>query len=540
MPVMIEKVRILLGVLCLVLCLSPLSPAAAQSAFDDPGARSGNKSGQGGDLAAVSGKIDGGSVVLGSSSQIVILFRNDSSKPITTGVISLYPSSNVSASISKNQCAQEALEPDAVCAIAMSVKGLQPGNYRIEMLMRHDGRSKLITSTVSGKVESTGDKEVDLVSDVEMIPSELDFGALTASRPQVRSVIMRNITSNPINVKDIYIESNSQSGFALKADCDRLETGQACIATITWTPEQKGPATGVLIMEHDGPTGISSILLDGSYDPGTAASAEVFPEAVPGKGLLVASQTEVDFGSGIETSSAITVSLVNIGDAPVILNDIRLSNDENGVKISGGSCVPGTFLDPVEACPLTLTWEPTREGSILDDIQISHNGARGILVLPLRGSASKAVNKDSKAVIVSGGGSSSIDDVMRRIPPVSVKDLEDGDGDAGGGDIPVPRPAISHRPEIDVRGVLDGFAITSHAPRRAIISGPGGSRVLFDGEEAVIGGVLWEVGIRPSSVEFTNGDQKVLLLFDKSLSSVNRVAGQSDSGSSSENSGDDN
>jgi len=63
-----------------------VSSVSAQSAFDDPGSRS--KAGKGGDLTAVEAKIDAGSVSLGSSSQVVILLRNDGAKPIKSGTIS--------------------------------------------------------------------------------------------------------------------------------------------------------------------------------------------------------------------------------------------------------------------------------------------------------------------------------------------------------------------------------------------------------------------------------------------------------------------
>ena len=86
---------------------------------------------------------------------------------------------------------------------------------------------------------------------------------------------------------------------------------------------------------------------------------------------------------------------------------------------------------------------------------------------------------------------------------------------------------------VDPASVLDGFVITSHSAKRGIISGPGGSRIVYDGEEVVIGGFLWNVNVRNSGVEFRSGDDKVLLLFDRSLSSVNRVTGQSGSGSGS-------
>ena len=89
-----------------------------------------------------------------------------------------------------------------------------------------------------------------------------------------------------------------------------------------------------------------------------------------------------------------------------------------------------------------------------------------------------------------------------------------------------------------MRGVLDGYRITSLASRRAIVSGPGGSRVVFDGEEAVIGGVLWDVRVRSSAVQFSVDEQKVLLLFDKSLSSINTDGGQS-TGDNNASSNDD-
>lgn len=530
-----KPLQIIFGVL-LVLCffiskgapLSVINSAMAQSAFDDPGSRSqGSKSG---DLVTVEKKIEAGAVALGSSSQVVVLFRNDGSKPITSGTISLYPSSNVSAKVGENECSQQPLPPDAVCAIALSVKGLQPGQFRIEMLMRHDGRTKLITSTVSGTVERSDDATADIISDLDTIPSELKFGTLKESRPLTRSLILRNVTSKEINISDITIESNEQSGYELKSNCEKLLSGEACVSTVTWAPQQRGPATGALVVKHDGPTGVVSVILDGSYEPAQASEVGIFPEAVPGKGLLTASQKEIDFGNNIEASSSITVSLVNVGDAPLTLDRLRLSNEDSGIKISSTGCRPGAVLQPVEACPLTLNWEPVREGSVLDDVQILHDGARGILVLPVRGQASKAVNRDSKSIVFGGDSG----DLLRAIPPISASSV-------GANDVPV-QPQKSSRSSVNVSGALEGYKITSLAKNRAIVSGPGGSRVVFNGQETVIGGVLWQVGIRQSAVEFRNGEQKILILFDRSLSAPGSSASSGTSqGSvvSNENSGSD-
>lgn len=479
--------------------------AQAQSAFDDPGSRAGKATG--GDMVVIDGKIDAGSVALGSSSQVVILMRNDGGKPITSGTISLYPSSNVSASIGENECQAQPLPPDAVCAIALSVKGLQPGQFRVEMLMRHDGRTKLITTTVSGKVAQSEDTTRDIISDLETVPSELKFGSLKESRPLTRSIVLRNVTSKAIKLGSLAIESNEQAGYSLKSDCESLESGEACIVTVTWAPQQRGPATGVLVVNHDGPTGVVSVILDGKYEPGKASEVGIFPEAVPGKGLLTASQTSVDFGGDIQSTSAITVSLVNVGDAPLTLNDIRMSGDDNGIKIAQEGCKKGLELEPVEACPLTLTWQPVRKGSILDDVQVLHDGARGILVLPVTGEASQPINKDSQAFVFGGDAG----EILRAIPPIAESEIATEQE-------PSPPGAGAKNKVSNTGASLEGYKITSLATRRAIVSGPGGSRVIFDGEETVIGGVLWRVAVHSSAVEFRSGGQKVLLLFDRSLS----------------------
>lgn len=501
-------------------CLGVVAlPAQAQTGFDDPADRAAGTAG--GDFVPVADTIDGGVVSIGSTAQVVLLFRNDSGRPLEAGAIQLYPSSTVAVNVALNQCNQEPLPAGAVCAVAMSVKGMQAGSWRVDVLMRHSGRSRLVTTTVSGTVDPGDDLGEQFVSDVEAIPGELDFGTLETSQPVVRGIVLRNITSETIDVESIYIEAAEQSGYSLKSDCSALDPGQACMVTVTWSPVLKGQASGLLMIEHSGPMSIASVNLDGLYEPSVPEAAEVFPEAVPGKGLLVASQDEVNFGTDIDTTSAITVSLVNVGDAPLSLQDVKMSSSDNGLSISKRGCLPDTVLQPVEACPLTVTWSPVRKGAIIDDIQVVHDGARGILVLPVRGEATGIISQDSKAVRLGANTSTSV--AAGAAGPLNTEENKDADDE----DFVVVRDS-----DVDPASVLDGFIVTSHAPTRAIISGPGGSRIVFDGEELVLGGFLWRVDIRDSGVAFRSGPDKVLLLFDRSLSSGNRVSGQSSGGGS--------
>lgn len=519
----------------LLTILAGLSGVAyAQTAFEDPGARRAGGGTQSGDFRPMNDKIDAGNVSLGSTSQIVVLFRNDDSKPVKTDAINLYPSSNITASVADNQCLKDAVAPGEVCAISIQVKGLQNGSYRIEMLMRHDGRAKLLTTTINGNVESSGDANADVVSDIEAIPPIVDFGDLEESRSQVKAVVLRNKTSKPIDIQEITVDAGAQSGYSITENCKTLAVGAACVVSVMWVPAQRGPSTGTMIVRHTGSTEIAAIELKGIFDPEEFKMATMFPEAVPGKGLLLSSSESVEFGTGIAQSASIAVSMVNVGDTPLTLTDIRMSNAENGVRAEAGGCRAGMMLAPMEACPLTLTWEPVREGPIIDDVQVSHTGARGVLVLPVRGTAARAVNKDRKAIVF-GNNTPGPEAILRHMPSLSMEDVVDeGEPVISGGKVK-PKSGVApsspaHAGAQDITGVLDGYAITSFSKNRAIVAGPGGSRVVFDGEETVIGGILWRISMRSNAIEFTHGEQKVMLLFDRSLSSINLVGSQSGGG----------
>ena len=500
------------------LLISSAISYAQYPGFDAPSGRasSGGSSG----LVAVESSIDGGTIAIGATSQVVVLFRNEGGQPIQTGQINLYPSSNASANVSLNQCQGAPLPSGAECAVAISVKGLQPGAWRLEMLMLHSGRSRLVTSTLSGHIEANGDSADRLASDIETIPNKIEFGSLGSSQTLVESVILRNITSNPIVIDDVTINSADSAGFTVNADCAELKAGQACIATVTWEPKQKGPATGVLVVRHDGAAALASVALSGDYNPDDVNEANIFPEAVPGRGLLVSSQKEVDFGDRVTSASTITVSLVNTGDSALTLDEIKISGSDNGLSLSGNGCSEGLTLQPIEACPLTMTWSPTRIGDVLDDVQIVHSGARGILILPIRGKAYRVVSQDQKAIVLSKA-------------PTKVIESKDVTSENGKPKNKNSQTSYSKQSQsngssaINASSALDGLKITSFSAKRAIVNGPGGSRLIHDSKDVMLGGIMWEVAIQENGIEFASGEDRILLLFDRSLSSVNRVSSQS-------------
>ena len=78
---------------------------------------------------------------------------------------------------------------------------------------------------------------------------------------------------------------------------------------------------------------------------------------------------------------------------------------------------------------------------------------------------------------------------------------------------------------------LDGYSVTSLARKNAIISGPGGSRMVRDKQVVRLGGTEWTVGVSTEGVSMTSGGSRVLLVFDRSLSAPG-TSSSSSSGSS--------
>lgn len=483
--------------LALLAGVIPARSVFAQSAFNDPGTDL--PQGASGALVAVDPKVEAGNIDPGTNNSMIVQFRNESGQEIHFKDVKLFPSSNVTAQAVSDQCSSEPLLPSAQCAIVMEVKGLQAGAFRVEVLARHDGRSRLVTATVSGTVQAADDNK-PISSDVEITPNVVDFGKLEASRPIIRSVTLRNITSQDIAINDLYIDAPEGSGFSMKTDCKTLSAGASCIASIVWSPLTKGPTSGALVAQHTGATGVATASITGEFLPTTTEAAKAFPEPVPGKGLLVSSEEEVDFGAEVQSQSSITVSLVNIGDAALTLSKMELAGSEQGLKLSQAGCAENMTLEPTEACPLTISWAPTKSGAVIDDVRIEHTGARGILVIPVRGTSTATVNVDSK-------------------PIVSVIEETVIESNAETGAATVTTTAVT-KTEDKGPPVLDGYAITSLAQRNAIISGPGGSRMVRDGQKLRLAGHLWDVSITEEGVSLLSGKNRVLLVFDRSLSTL--------------------
>ena len=388
----------------LVASLSLSSPnmSLAQSAFDDPKPETESNAGAGradGDFIAVQNNVEAGEIAIGASSKVLAFFRNESREIITVEDLSLYPSSNVLATVSSNECGETALTPGAECAIILNVQGSQPGSYRVSLLLKHTGVKRLVSANITGEVvlQAEGAKDQSL-SELETGKERIDFGSVTSTRPIIEAITLKNISSDPITVENIKIESSKQSGLSLSHGCGELQSNQVCLISVKWEPQVEGLATGFVAIEHTGRNKIKYVPLRGLYEASDAPDASLFPSALPGKGLLISDITEFDFGSDVENDTLLTATLINVGDAPLSFKGIEVAGGTSTLKVLERGCPEEKKLEPTQACPIILKWSPTYNDQVLSDaMHINHTGTRGLLMLPItgQGKIEKSAERDT-------------------------------------------------------------------------------------------------------------------------------------------------
>jgi hypothetical protein len=509
------------------------STVFAQSAFDDPisaaeeAMQSAGKSGGG--LIAVNDPTDAGSITTGATAQVVVLFRNEGVKSVEFQDLSLYPSSNISASVQNNACNNEPLTAGAECAVILAVRGTSPGDFRLSMLAKHSGLKRLVSGTVTGTIIAGEESEqIGQALDIEMIPSIVEFGSISSSRPVIKSVSLRNVSPKKLDIKDLTINSFDQAGFTLKHNCGAsLEEGEGCLATITWAPLVEGPVSGFLVASHSGRTKVSNSSLSGTYSAAQPSTANIFPNAIPNKGLLISNITEFDFGS-IASASALTATLVNSGDGVLTLKQIFLSEGSNGLEIAPTGCAKSGVLNPTEACALTLKWSPQSSLGLVDNVQIIHDGARGVFVMPVKGTSSIEV-----ASTTSENASNSAPTDLEITNAPEDDSINDEALDAIINEqlnAPTPEaltnalPNVVAAPVSSKTSILEGYRISSISQTKATINGNEGGRLIQNGQKTRIGGILWDIKIQDNSVTFTSGKDKATLHFDMNLSIQNNVS----------------
>jgi hypothetical protein len=149
-----------------------------------------------------------------------------------------------------------------------------------------------------------------------------------------------------------------------------LNPGQQVVLSITFSPDAAASFSGNLALTSDASGGTANVPLSGTGD------------AVPAAALTL-SAASVNFGQA-QIGSKVTrsLTLTSTGNAPLTISTITVA----GAQFSDGSPSLPVTLQPQQQVTLTLTYQPTTEGSDSGTLTVASNDSSGPATVSLGGS----------------------------------------------------------------------------------------------------------------------------------------------------------
>lgn len=273
----------------------------------------------------------GGEVVGTLSPANVLTLTNIRTTPITFSKIAITGDFK-----ENNKCTTLAV--GASCAVTLMFKPKQTGPRTGTLTITDTD----VTSPQVISLQGTGG-EVSLTN--SLYPG-LNFGTVYLDSQSTGTVTLTNHGSLPLTINSIATVGN----YAQTNTCgSSVAAGGTCTITVTFSPTAAGTLEGNLVVNDNDPSSPQTVRL---YGVGSTT-------------LLV--PTSLAFGKEAlnGTSNAKTISLTNRGSMPLHIGSIAVGTNYSQVN----SC--GTSLAGGAACTITVTFTPTKVGSLTGTVVIS-------------------------------------------------------------------------------------------------------------------------------------------------------------------------
>jgi hypothetical protein len=200
-------------------------------------------------------------------------------------------------------------------------------------------------------------------------PASLNFGpqlAGTASGTQTGT--LTNTGSSPVAINNVASTGTNAGDFSESNTCgSSLAPGSDCAIHVTFTPARSGPRAASIAITDDTVGSPHQLPLSGTgltSGPNATLSATslIFPNQNVGT-----------------TSTALTITLTNYGEAPLNVSGIAATANFAESDSCVGSLVRAT------SCPINVTFIPSSAGSITSTLSVTDNAADSPQTVPLSG-----------------------------------------------------------------------------------------------------------------------------------------------------------
>jgi hypothetical protein len=285
----------------------------------------------------------------------IVKVTNIDSDTATLGKINITGNNRVDFG-QKNNCGST-LASGASCSIGVVYKPTQ---------LYWEYATLNVNDSALGSPQTVSLSGYGIQSSITLSPTQLAFPTLlvgTASQPQTVSVRARGNVY--VNISSI---STSWPPFSQTNNCPpSMSPGRTCEIQVTFTPNQKGVATGTLYVYDDAP---------GS--PQTAS--------LSGTGTIVKlSASSVNFGNQPvgTTSPGAPVKLTNVGTVTLNISGINFTGNNPGDFAQTNNC--GGSVPAGGNCTITVTFTPQATGSRSATMNINDDGGGSPQTVALSG-----------------------------------------------------------------------------------------------------------------------------------------------------------
>ncbi len=190
------------------------------------------------------------------------------------------------------------------------------------------------TTLTTFEVVGDGPIIIDTPADIDVLTTQLDFGALQLGQSATQTFSITNIGDLALGINSISIAGINGAAFGETNTCTTLSGGASCNVNVTFTASEEGAQTATLVIastDEDEPS--VSIALSAT------AQVELLPE-------ISVTPTSINFDTiNVGTSASQTISITNTGGAALTVSGVAVSgsefvksSDNCSLITAGGSC----------------------------------------------------------------------------------------------------------------------------------------------------------------------------------------------------------
>lgn len=319
-------------------------------------------------------EIQFGTLRLGETAERELTLRNAGEAEMRVAPATL--DSNATSLRLDDRCSGQVLKGGEACSMRLQFEPATEGELVATLRVQPEGSEedlkRLEPVRITGRAAS---------SRLEASPETADYGTVTVGEYGPRHAVeLTNAGAAPLRVRSVALGGLAAADFLrASGDCAGVELvpQSTCRVEFDFVPTAEGERRADVVVDSDADRiGALPELLGFGVQPR------------PGLSLSVAS---LDFGPVRADSEerSETLFLLNDGDAPLRLVDVRLTRGGAGFQLDASDCARGTItsgtLLPGASCELEITFRPRAEGEAKPVVEIEHDADGGTKRVPLVG-----------------------------------------------------------------------------------------------------------------------------------------------------------